>query len=100
MTDNLAIVNNPERMRFEVTLDGHVAKLDYARHGDHLILVHTEVPEACEGHGFGGRLVRAAVDHAVAHHLVVDPRCPFARKWLEDHPDVAATVTITDAPAR
>lgn len=59
-----------------------------------LILVHTGVPEILGGRGVGGQLVRAAVARADAEALTVVPWCPFVRRWLADHPDVAATVTI------
>jgi predicted GNAT family acetyltransferase len=92
------VVDNTSRMQFEAAVDGHTALLVYRRHGDHLVLVHTEVPEALEGRGVGGALVSAAVDHAAAHGLVVEPQCPFARSWLQRHPDAAARVTIDWPP--
>src|SRR5262249_46776515 len=85
---------NSAESRFELTIDGRLAHLDYHRSGNRLVLVHTEVPSALEGHGIAGRLVRAAVDAAAAEHLTVVPRCPYARAWLERHPDVAARVSI------
>ena len=88
------VVNNRSQLRFEATVDGHLAELVYTRHGDHLVLVHTEVPPELEGHGVGGALVEAAIDHAAEHGLVVEPRCPFARAWLRRHPDVAGRVTV------
>ncbi|MEY2426280.1 MAG: uncharacterized protein QOI61_1852 [Actinomycetota bacterium] len=88
------IVHNRDRMRFEAERDGHLAHLDYERHGDRLVIVHTEVPDALEGHGLGGDLVKAALDYAVEHGLEVEPQCPFAREWLRRHPDAAARVTI------
>jgi predicted GNAT family acetyltransferase len=50
----------------------------------------------------GGELIAAAV--AIARHegLTIVPLCPFARRWLQRHPDVAEGVDIdgaeTDAP--
>jgi predicted GNAT family acetyltransferase len=38
--------------------------------------------------------VSAAVDHAAQEGMTVVPLCPFARGWLERHPDVAARATI------
>lgn len=71
-----------------------VAELRYHRSGDRLALLHTGVPAHLEGRGIGGALVRAAVALAETEGLTVVPYCPFARRWLEEHPDVAATVTI------
>jgi uncharacterized protein len=93
-----AVVDNVDARRFETTVDGHLAVLTYRRHGERLLLVHTEVPDALEGRGIGSALVRAAIDVAVAQDLTVVPLCPFARWWLERYPDVAAHVTIDWRP--
>jgi hypothetical protein len=88
------VVHEPDHDRFVLRQDGREAELVYRRSGDRLVLVHTGVPDELEGHGLGGDLVRAALDHAAAEGLTVVPRCPFARSWLERHPDEAARVTI------
>ena len=62
-----------------------------------MVVLHTGVPDALEGHGVGAQLVRAAVGYAASEGLTVVPACPFARAWLDRHPDVAALVPI-DAP--
>jgi len=88
------VVDNPQASRFEIELEGHLAELVYRRTPDRLILVHTGVPPELEGHGLGGELVRAAIDDAERRQLTVVPRCPFARDWLERHPDQAARVRV------
>jgi predicted GNAT family acetyltransferase len=80
--------------RFVLTVEGHEAELRYRKRADRLVLIHTEVPEALAGRGIGGRLVHAAVDQARADHLTLVPLCPFARRWLTDHPDAADGVAI------
>ena len=94
----MEIVNNEAARRFETTIDGHTAELTYRHHGDRLVLVHTEVPDDLEGMGVGGALVKAAIDFAAEHDLTVAPLCPFARSWLERHPDDAKRVPIEPAP--
>lgn len=58
------------------------------------MLVHTGVPDALGGQGIGGQLVQAAVDRAARERLTVVPLCPFARKWLERHTDIAEKVNV------
>ena len=87
-------VRNDAEGRYELEVDGRLAQLVFRMNGDRLVLRHTEVPDALEGQGVGGRLVRAAVDDARDRNLIIVPLCPFARAWLERHPDVAATVRI------
>ncbi len=97
MTD-VEVVDNPDRHRFELVQDGHRAELVYERHGNELVLVHTGVPDSLGGRGLGGVLVEAALDHAAAEDLTVVPQCPFARSWLEKHPEAAARVNVKWPP--
>jgi predicted GNAT family acetyltransferase len=86
--------DDPEHHRFVLSDEGSEAQLVYRLDGDRLVLEHTEVPEELGGRGLGGVLVRAALERAVADHLTIAPWCPFARRWLERHPDDSAAATI------
>lgn len=93
------VIDHADRHRFELEVDGHVAELVYRLDGDRLVLVHTGVPDELGGRGLGGVLVRAAVDRAAADGLTIVPQCPFARSWLEKHPDEAARATVELPPS-
>jgi predicted GNAT family acetyltransferase len=88
------IVENVAENRFELTREGHTAELTYTIDGDRLVLLHTEVPKALGGQGIGGELVQAAVRRAARDQLTILPRCPYARRWLEKHPDLVGDVAI------
>lgn len=94
MSDAVPVTDNQAASRFEIADGGHLAELRYHHSGDRLALIHTEVPEELEGRGLGGRLVVAAIDRAAREGLTIVPYCPFARRWLERHSDVADRVTI------
>ncbi len=94
VSDSAEVADNPDASRFELRADGRLAELVYHVRGDRLVLVHTEVPIEMEGHGVGGRLVTAAVDRAVREGLTLVPLCPFARGWLQRHPDAASKAVI------
>jgi uncharacterized protein len=94
VTDTSQIIDNTAASRFELAADGKLAELGYRLRGSRLVILHTEVPPELEGRGLGGALVTAALDRAVREDLTVVPLCPFARGWLERHPDAAARVTI------
>jgi len=96
--DSPQVTHDPDHSRFEYRAGGSVAELVYRRRGGRMVLMHTDVPGTLEGHGVGGQLVRAAVGYAAGEGLTIVPACPFARDWLDRHPDVAALVPI-DAPA-
>ena len=98
MNDAEQVIENQDESRFELMLDGALAELVYRRRADRLVLVHTEVPDSLGGRGVGGLLVRAAVDRAARDGLTIVPLCPFARSWLERHPDVASEASVDWGP--
>ena len=89
----------PTEHRFIAEDDGMLAQLIYKTAPSRLVLVHTEVPDHLAGRGIGGSLVRAALHRAVVEDLTVVPLCPFARRWLKDHPEAASTARIDWAQA-
>jgi len=92
---DVEVLDATEESRFVIRGDdGAEAELVYHVNGGRLVLIHTDVPEAWGGRGIGGHLVRAALARARAEHLTVVPWCPFARRWLRDHPDEAAGVVL------
>jgi len=94
VSDAAQVTDNHAESRFELQVGGHLAELSYRRNGNRLVLIHTEVPVMLEGRGIGGRLAAAAIDRAAREGMTVVPLCPFARGWLELHPDVASQAAI------
>jgi uncharacterized protein len=94
VSDSAEVIDNTADSRFEVRAGGKLAELLYRLRGDRLVLIHTEVPAEFEGHGIGGRLVSAAVDRAAREGLTLVPLCPFARGWLERHPEAASRTAV------
>jgi predicted GNAT family acetyltransferase len=92
--DDVEVVDVPAESRFVVRDNGAEAELVYHRHGDRLVLIHTEVPDEMSRRGIGGHLVRAAVRRAESDGVTIVPWCPFARRWLKEHRDAVAGVTI------
>jgi predicted GNAT family acetyltransferase len=94
VSDPPQATDNEAASRFEIDIDGRLAQLAYRTRAGRLVLIHAEVPEAMSGRGIGGALVAAAIDRADREGLTVVPLCPFARGWLERHPDAAARVPV------
>lgn len=87
--DSDAIRDNAERHRFEVVVDGHLARADYVIDGDVITFTHTIVPPALEGRGVASRLIRHGLSEARARGLKVVPQCPFAAAYIRKHPEWA-----------
>jgi predicted GNAT family acetyltransferase len=79
------VQDNPQEHRYEVTLEGNTAFIEYRRSGHSIILIHTDVPPAFEGRGIASQLAKAALDNARAAHLQVIPLCPFVATYIKRH---------------
>jgi predicted GNAT family acetyltransferase len=85
--DTLQVRHNREHSRYEAELDGQRALIQYRDAGGVRYYLHTEVPEALEGHGIASRMAKAALDEAQAEGLRIVPLCPFVRGYIEKHPE-------------
>jgi predicted GNAT family acetyltransferase len=83
--EGATVRDNPASDRFELSLDGETAFLEYERTGDAIRFKHTEVPVAFRGRGFGRQLVKGAIDLAHAEQLRIIPLCPFVRAYMDKH---------------
>ena len=81
----VAVIHNITAKRFEITIGSKTAYSKYLLAGDKIIIEHTEVPEALEGHGLAGRMVSTALDYARTQNLKVLPVCPFAKAFIGRH---------------
>jgi predicted GNAT family acetyltransferase len=87
------VTDNPDRDRFEITVDGELAGfVQYLRRGHRLIFFHTEIEPAFEGRGLGSALAKGALDAARAADEPVVPLCPFIGGWIDRHPEYADVV--------
>ena len=97
--NNLEVINNADKKRFEVAVEGKVAFAEYMLAGKQFVLTHTEVPEALEGQGIGSLLAKAALGHAREHELKVLPICPFMAAYIRRHPEYQPLVFGYKPPA-
>lgn len=81
------VVDNPERQRFELSLDGHTAFASYRLAGDIVIVPHTEVPPEFEGRGIGSALVKGMLETVRARGQKIKPLCSFVSAYLRRHPE-------------
>jgi uncharacterized protein len=78
----LMVTRNSSVNRFEVTIEGHLAKVDYRMSGNRMIITHTEVPDALRGKGIAEQLVAFAVKYARKEGLEVVAECDYANRFL------------------
>jgi predicted GNAT family acetyltransferase len=82
------VVDNPERSRFEIHVDGELAGFTQYRQTPGVVdFVHTEIADAFEGQGLAGQLARSALDEVRASGRKVIATCPFIKGWIAKHED-------------
>ncbi|WP_255516269.1 GNAT family N-acetyltransferase [Luteimonas suaedae] len=84
-----AIRHDRRRGLFEVEVEGYAAQLAYRLEDGVMAITGTRVPPPVGGRGIAGRLVDAALQHARAEALRVDPRCAYAAAYIDRHPEHA-----------
>lgn len=92
------VTDNALRRRYEMVVDGATAYVTYARHGNRLTLVHTEVPKALSGRGVGSSLATAVLEEVRRRGLRVAVECEFLEAFINRHPEFADLVIEDDAP--
>ncbi len=84
----LQVLNNLERSRYELRVDGEVAGVaDYSVVGDRVVLPHTEIDPRRRGHGLGAVLVREALEDLRASGRTVVPTCWYVAQFIDQHPE-------------
>jgi len=87
--DKLEVVNNPAENRFEVWVEGHLAKLDYREDGDTIVMTHVGVPVEFRGHGVAAVITKAGLEYAKAKSLRVIPMCSYVAAYIRRNPEYA-----------
>jgi len=84
--DPIPVTHNAAESRFEIALEGTLSVLDYVRTGDDMAITHTFVPSTLRGRGIAEALMKAAITHALAERLTIDPVCSYAARYLQKNP--------------
>ena len=93
MSDEVTVVDNQERNRYEARLGGELAGiLTYTVANGVSVMPHTVVEPRFEGRGIGGKLAKAALDDARKRELKVVPQCPFIAAYIKRNPEYADLV--------
>jgi len=82
-----SVTNNAAEQQYELAVDGAVAIAAYEQRGDVIAFTHTEVPEALEGKGIAGRLIKGALADVRSSGRKLLPLCSFVAAWIDRHPE-------------
>jgi hypothetical protein len=84
------ITHNQAISRFETTVEGRLAYIDYLLEGQVITFTHTYVSEELEGRGIAAALAKTALGYAAENELKVIPSCSYIRVYMERHPEYKA----------
>jgi uncharacterized protein len=93
------VTDNEAQHRFELVVDGHIARSEYSLKDSVITFMHTEVPGELAGKGVGSKLIKGALDQVRARGLKVIASCPFVKGYIEKHPDYADLLKHRDSRA-
>ena len=86
--DEIRVVDNPTRSRYEACLGERVlGGVDYTvdANSGRIVLVHTEVEPDAEGKGVGSSLAKGVLKDVRARGLKLTVVCPFITAYLKRH---------------
>lgn len=86
------VTDKPDKMRFELEVDGHTAFAQYRRSGDRIVLTHTEVPRELAGRGIGSQLASGVFDILRGTGRKAVPECTFMAAYVAKHADLSDLV--------
>jgi len=93
VSDEVTVVDNKERKRYEAHLGGALAGiLTYSVEDGVAVLPHTVVQPQFEGRGIAGKMAKVALDEAREQGLKVAPWCSFVAGYIEKNPEYADLV--------
>lgn len=85
--ENPAFHRNENKNRFELSVDNHIAFIDYVIQKDTIMtLTHTEVPKALGGKGVGKSIVESTLNYLKDNGFAVVPECPFITSYIKRNP--------------
>ncbi|WP_322969604.1 GNAT family N-acetyltransferase [Faecalibacter sp. LW9] len=91
----LDVIKNDTTNRFELTVDGIIAFIDFKQKDQLIKLIHTEVPEALGGRGVAAALVEKTLVFLETNNFSLYPYCPYVYAYIKRHPDWKRVVDPT-----
>ena len=83
-------LKNELMKRFELTLEGKLALLEYVEQGGNLLIfTHTFVPHELRGQNVAARLTRYALEDARRQGKKVVPQCSYVAAYMERNKEYA-----------
>lgn len=83
----LEVIKNDKTNRFELTVDGFIAFIDFKQVDQLIKLIHTEVPDELGGRGVAAALVEKTLVYLETNQFTLYPYCPYVYAYIKKHPE-------------
>lgn len=85
--ENIPLVKNEEKHRFEITFENHKAFIDYKERPEKISLIHTEVEPELEGKGAATAVIEKTLAYIEQNNYKLVPLCPLVFAYIKRHPE-------------
>lgn len=76
------VIDMPERLRYELAVEGSVVFADYQRQPGKILITHVQTPVALRGRGLAAVLMQGLVHDVEGRGLQIVPICSYAQDWM------------------
>ncbi|MBN9337465.1 MAG: N-acetyltransferase [Chryseobacterium sp.] len=90
--ENIPLVKNETKKRFEIEVNGHFAFINYGEREHQIALVHTEAEPELAGTGAAAAVVEKTLQLIKDSGKKLLPFCPYVFAFIKKHPEWKAIV--------
>ena len=85
--ENIPLQKNETFKRFEITVDGHLAFINYGEFDRQIALVHTQAAPELKGTGAATAVVEKTLAFIKENGKLLLPYCPYVFAYIKKHPE-------------
>ena len=85
--ENIPLVKNGTKKRFEIKVDGHFAFINYGEMEYQIALVHTEIDPELAGTGAAAAVAEKTLEYIKESGKQLLPFCPYVFAFIKKHPE-------------
>ncbi|SDL73758.1 GNAT family N-acetyltransferase [Chryseobacterium taihuense] len=85
--DNIPLVKNEDKKRFEIEVNGYFAFIDYKENSKQIALIRTESPKELAGTGAAAAVVEKTLEYIEKNGKKLLPYCPYVFAFIEKNPE-------------
>lgn len=85
--DNIPLVKNEDKKRFEIEVNGYFAFIDYKENSRQIALIHTESPNELAGTGAAAAVVEKTLMYIEESGKKLLPYCPYVFAFIKKNPE-------------